>query len=123
MPLFGGIGQVGSILGSHLYPLTEGPAYSCVETMPLRLRDRTNQYFFDRLIRYHRRGFGGEPTFAAKKGGEPNDADALSSLTVSGAVMFLAALSALVLTVRRPASFGALFDPDVSGRSRARSAN
>ena len=30
MPLFGAIGQVGSILGSHLYPLTEGPAYSCV---------------------------------------------------------------------------------------------
>ncbi|KAI9567561.1 major facilitator superfamily domain-containing protein [Boletus coccyginus] len=69
MPLFGGIGQVGSILGSHLYPLTEGPAYS--------------------------RGFG-----------------------VSGAVMFLAALSALVLTVsyrrenaRRNAAFGEP-DPD-----------
>lgn len=27
MPLFGAIGQCGSILGSHLYPLTEGPAY------------------------------------------------------------------------------------------------
>ena len=31
LPLFGAIGQVGSILGAHLYPLTEGPAYSCVE--------------------------------------------------------------------------------------------
>lgn len=31
MPLFGAIGQAGSILGSHLYPLTEGPAYLCVE--------------------------------------------------------------------------------------------
>ncbi|KIM70573.1 hypothetical protein SCLCIDRAFT_18679 [Scleroderma citrinum Foug A] len=28
MPLFGAIGQCGSILGSHLYPLTEGPAYT-----------------------------------------------------------------------------------------------
>lgn len=27
MPIFGAIGQCGSILGSHLYPLTEGPAY------------------------------------------------------------------------------------------------
>lgn len=27
MPLFGAIGQCGSILGSHLYPLTEGPGY------------------------------------------------------------------------------------------------
>ncbi|KAI6044021.1 major facilitator superfamily domain-containing protein [Pisolithus marmoratus] len=27
VPLFGAIGQCGSILGSHLYPLTEGPAY------------------------------------------------------------------------------------------------
>lgn len=30
MPLFGSIGQAGNILGSHLYPLTEGPAYSYV---------------------------------------------------------------------------------------------
>jgi len=67
MPLFGAIGQVGSILGSHLYPLTEGPAYS--------------------------RGFG-----------------------VSGALMFLAALSALILSIsyrwenaRRNAAFG---EPD-----------
>lgn len=27
VPLFGAIGQCGSILGSHLYPLTEGPGY------------------------------------------------------------------------------------------------
>ncbi|KAF8551806.1 MFS general substrate transporter [Imleria badia] len=67
MPLFGAIGQLGSILGSHLYPLTEGPAYS--------------------------RGFG-----------------------VSGALMFLAAFSALILTIsyrrenaRRNAAFG---EPD-----------
>jgi len=50
IPLSGTIGQVGSILGSHLYPLTEGPTYS--------------------------RGF-----------------------RVSGALMFLGALSALVLTI------------------------
>ncbi|KAH7928055.1 MFS general substrate transporter [Leucogyrophana mollusca] len=29
IPLFGAIGQCGSMLGSHLYPLTEGPAYKC----------------------------------------------------------------------------------------------
>ncbi|KAG1736129.1 major facilitator superfamily domain-containing protein [Suillus paluster] len=28
IPLYGAIGQCGSILGSHLYPLTEGPAYT-----------------------------------------------------------------------------------------------
>ena len=33
IPLFGAIGQGGSILGAHLYPLTEGPAYSCVEAI------------------------------------------------------------------------------------------
>ncbi|KAF8426850.1 MFS general substrate transporter [Boletus edulis BED1] len=70
MPLFGAIGQVGSILGSHSYPLTEGPAYL--------------------------RGFG-----------------------VSGALMFLAAFSALMLTTsyrwenarhaRRNAAYG---EPD-----------
>jgi len=69
VPLFSSIGQTGSILGAHLYPLTEGPAYS--------------------------RGFG-----------------------VSGALMFLAAFSALVLTIsyrldnaRRNAAFGEP-DPD-----------
>ncbi|KAG9313589.1 major facilitator superfamily domain-containing protein [Chiua virens] len=67
IPLFGTIGQAGSILGSHLYPLTDGPAYS--------------------------RGFG-----------------------VSGALMFLAALSALTLSIsyrmenaRRNAAYG---EPD-----------
>ncbi|KAF8551805.1 MFS general substrate transporter [Imleria badia] len=67
LSLYGAIGQTGSILGSHLYPLTEGPAYS--------------------------RGFG-----------------------VSGALMFLAAFSALILTIsyrwenaRRNAAFG---EPD-----------
>jgi len=71
MPLFGAIGQIGSILGSHLYPLTEGPAYS--------------------------RGFG-----------------------VSGALMFLAAISALVLSIsyrldnrRRNEEFG---EPDLDER-------
>ncbi|KAG2064295.1 MFS general substrate transporter [Suillus decipiens] len=28
IPLYGAIGQIGAILGSHLYPLTEGPAYT-----------------------------------------------------------------------------------------------
>lgn len=28
IPLYGAIGQIGGILGSHLYPLTEGPAYT-----------------------------------------------------------------------------------------------
>jgi hypothetical protein len=31
MPLFGAIGQTGSILGSQLYPLSEGPTYSYVQ--------------------------------------------------------------------------------------------
>ncbi|KAG9313588.1 major facilitator superfamily domain-containing protein [Chiua virens] len=64
VPFFTAIGQVGSILGSHLYPLTEGPHYS--------------------------RGFG-----------------------VCGTLMFLAALSALILTIsyrlenaRRNAAYG-----------------
>ena len=33
---------------------------------------------------------------------------------VSGALMFLAAFSALILTVRRPVLFNVLLDPDVS---------
>ncbi|KAH7887035.1 major facilitator superfamily domain-containing protein [Phlebopus sp. FC_14] len=71
MPLFGAIGQCGSILGSHLYPLTEGPAYSFL-------------------------------------------------LTVSGALMFLAALFALILTIsyrwdnkRRNEQYG---EPDLDER-------
>ncbi|KIJ61841.1 hypothetical protein HYDPIDRAFT_158773 [Hydnomerulius pinastri MD-312] len=71
MPLFGAIGQTGSILGSHLYPLIEGPAYS--------------------------RGFG-----------------------VSGGLMFLGAISALVLTIsyrweneRRNQLYG---EPDLDDR-------
>lgn len=32
-PIIGAIGQLGSILGSHLYPLTEGPDYSYVEAL------------------------------------------------------------------------------------------
>ncbi|KAG1816941.1 major facilitator superfamily domain-containing protein [Suillus variegatus] len=32
IPLYGAIGQIGGILGSHLYPLTEGPAYTHTAT-------------------------------------------------------------------------------------------
>ncbi|KAG1745281.1 major facilitator superfamily domain-containing protein [Suillus lakei] len=37
IPLYGAIGQCGGILGSHLYPLTEGPAYTSVSASLLFL--------------------------------------------------------------------------------------
>ena len=64
IPLYGAIGQTGSILGSHLYPLTEGPAYSYV-WLHLPLRFAT---VLTNLICYHRRGFGGIPTLTTKQG-------------------------------------------------------
>ena len=29
MPLYMALGQCGAVLGSHLYPLTQGPRYTC----------------------------------------------------------------------------------------------
>ena len=92
-PLWGAIGQIGSILGSHLYPLTDGPAYLCVAPCTL---------FTIALTDDHRRGFEGTFNFV-----HPNDVDVharrccSSSYIVSGVLMFLAAFLALVLTVRR----------------------
>ena len=31
IPMFMAIGQCGSVLGSHIFPSTEGPRYMCVE--------------------------------------------------------------------------------------------
>ena len=54
-PLWGAIGQIGGFLGSHLYPLTDGPAYLYVAPCTLFTIALTGDY---------RRGFGGTSNFA-----------------------------------------------------------
>lgn len=56
IPLSCAFGQVGSFLGSHLYPLTEGPAYSYVDA--LASVDATVVVLICNTA--HRRGFGGK---------------------------------------------------------------
>ncbi|KAF9239839.1 major facilitator superfamily domain-containing protein [Melanogaster broomeanus] len=82
--------RLGVYLGSHLYPLTEGPAYSCVPPTIFRLLSADN----------------------------PKTEEGLEVL--SGALMFLAAISALVLSIsyrldnrRRNEEFG---EPDLDER-------
>ena len=54
IPIFMAIGQCGSILGSHIFPKTEGPAYTCVHppmpchgfsNMDFPSRSRFSNYF------------------------------------------------------------------------------
>jgi hypothetical protein len=56
MSLYSTIGQCGGILGSHLYPLTEGPAYTFVlATFPVPYLIRCI-LVMDLLVRTHHTG-------------------------------------------------------------------